>query len=441
MSHEEAGLRAGRRPVTDPAMRARAKSGQEAAPNTKPVMCGCGWWTGLALAAGPGLVAMLADTDAGSVITVAQSGAEWGYALLLPNLLFIAFMFVAQESAMRLALGTGSGIAELVARHFGRRAAALLLAALAASCFGGLLSELSGLAGVAEAFGAPVAPVIAATVLGLILIVVTGSYRRVERISLLVGLLELAFLVMAWRAAPAAATIAAQATRLPLADHGYLYLLAANLGTSIIPWTLLYQASASVDKGLGPAQIGAARLETLAGVVLCQTITSALLIAAAATLGGGGALATVGQIERAFTATLGGATGHFVFILGLAGSALVATIVVCLTLAWSVGEVLGVQHSLEHEPGKAPWFYGALIVTLAAGGAIVASGVDLVRLSLAAGVLNALLLPLLLFYLHRLGRVALPAAAQPRRLYAASAGIAFVIVAGVSLYAAIGGLL
>ena len=28
---------------------------------------------------GPGLVVMLADTDAGSVITAAQSGAVWGY--------------------------------------------------------------------------------------------------------------------------------------------------------------------------------------------------------------------------------------------------------------------------------------------------------------------------------------------------------------------------
>jgi Mn2+/Fe2+ NRAMP family transporter len=398
-------------------------------------------WRGLALAVGPGLVAMLADTDAGSVITVAQSGAEWGYALLLPNLLFIPFMFVAQESATRLALGSGCGIAELVARHFGRAAAAVLLAALAASCFGGLLSELSGLAGVAEAFGMPVAPVIAATVGGLIAIVVTGSYRRVERISLLVGLLELAFLVMAWRAAPGPAAIAAAASHVPLANHGYLYLLAANLGTSIMPWTLLYQASASVDKGLGPAAIGAARVETLAGVVLCQTITSALLIAAAATLGNGGALATVGQIERAFTEALGGAIGHYIFILGLSGSALVATIVVCLTLAWSVGEVLGVQHSLEHEPAQAPWFYGAMIAMLASGGAIVASWVNLVSLAIAAGVLNALLLPLLLYYLHRLELLALPRHLRPRSIYAACTAATFAIAAGVAFYAGIGGLL
>ena len=31
---------------------------------------------------GPGLLAMLADTDAGNVVTAAQSGAQWGYRLL-----------------------------------------------------------------------------------------------------------------------------------------------------------------------------------------------------------------------------------------------------------------------------------------------------------------------------------------------------------------------
>jgi hypothetical protein len=31
---------------------------------------------------GPGLVVMLADTDAGNVVTGAQAGAQWGYRLL-----------------------------------------------------------------------------------------------------------------------------------------------------------------------------------------------------------------------------------------------------------------------------------------------------------------------------------------------------------------------
>ena len=397
-------------------------------------------WRHLAVAAGPGLVAMLADTDAGSVITVAQSGAQWGYRLLLPNLLLIPFMFMAQELALRLGLGARQGAAELVLRRFGRIPAALLLITLALSCFGALVSEMSGLAGAAEAFGLSVRAAIAGVVGGLILMVVTGSYRSVERVALFFGLFELAFLVMAWRAAPGFAPILHQAAELPMNDPGYLYLLAANLGTSIIPWALFYQQSASIDKGLRPEHIRAARLETLAAVVLCQTITSALLVAAGATLGSGAKLNTVPQIETAFTATLGPAIGRAVFILGLSGGALVATIVVCLTLAWTVGEVLGVKHSLEHHPRQAPWFYGSLTLMLVAGGALVTSGINLVRLSIAAGVLNALLLPLVLGFLYHLARSALSGELRLRGNYAAVVAFGFLVISGVGLYAVIAGL-
>ncbi len=41
---------------------------------------------------GPGLLVMLADTDAGNVVTAAQAGAQWGYRLV-PLLLLLARCF------------------------------------------------------------------------------------------------------------------------------------------------------------------------------------------------------------------------------------------------------------------------------------------------------------------------------------------------------------
>lgn len=397
-------------------------------------------WRIFALAAGPGLVAMFADTDAGSVITLAQSGAQWGYRLLLPNLIFIPFMFIAQELAMRLGLGARKGALELVRLRFGRIPAFLLLAVVAVSCFGALVSELSGLAGAGEAVGLPVGATMAIAVVGLVAMVVTGSYHSVERVALILGLFEAAFLIMAWRAAPGVGPVVAQATQLPLQNHDFLYLLAANLGTSVIPWALLYQQSASVDKGLSLHHVHGARLETLSGVAFCQIISVALIVAAGATLAGTGSLDTVGQIETAFTATLGASFGHVVFILGLTGSALTATIVVCLTLAWAVGETLGVGRSLEHSPAQAPWFYGAIAALLVVGGVLVASGINLVSLSVAAGVVNAVLMPIVLGVLYVLARRELPESLRLRGAYAWLVAAAFLIVGGVGLYAGLTGL-
>jgi hypothetical protein len=49
---------------------------------------------------------------------------------------------------------------------------------------------------------------------------------------------------------------------------------------------------------------------------------------------------------------------------------------------------------------KAPRFYAAFAAMLLSGAALVGSGVKLVRLTIAVGVLNALLLPIVLGFLY-----------------------------------------
>ncbi len=345
---------------------------------------------------GPGLVVMLADTEAGSVITAAQSGAEWGYRLVLPQFLLIPALFLAQEMAARLGLTTRQGLARLVLRSSGKIPACVLLAALAASCAGGLVTQLSGIAGVGQLWRVPAWQTVAIAACGLLVIIWTGGYRTIERVAIVVGLCELAFIILAWLARPSVTEMAVQALQVPFREPGYLYLLAANLGTCVIPWAIFYQQSASIDKGLDYTHLPAARVETLCGAALCQIVTAAVVIAAAAAFGRGAAaghpLDQVSDIAEAFAAA-GPVAGRAVFVLGLTGGALVAAVVVCLTPAWAFGEVLGVGHSLSASPARAPWFYAAFTAVLAAGATLVGSGVNLVRLSVGAGVLNALLLP------------------------------------------------
>lgn len=384
---------------------------------------------------------MLADTEAGSVIAAAQSGAQWGYRLLLLQFALIPALFMAQELASRLGLATRQGLAELALHRLGRLATTLLLATLTISCVGALVTELSGLAGVGQLYGVPVWQSSAVAAAGLLTIVLTGSYRSVERVALALGLCELAFIALAWQAKPDATEIASQILQIPLGDRGYLYLLAASLGTCVIPWAIFYQQSASIDKGLTRAHLSAARVETLLGAVLCQTITAAILVAAAAAPGHGEASGhsfdRISEIADTFAAVIGPVAGHVVFALGLTGGALVAAIVVCLTAAWAFGEVLGLRHSLSETPTQAPWFYGAFAAVLFSGAVLVGSGVNLVRLAIGVGVLNALLLPVVLGFLYRLARRELPDDLRLRGIYAATVAIVFTTVALLGLYASI----
>ncbi|MGO9512993.1 MAG: NRAMP family divalent metal transporter [Steroidobacteraceae bacterium] len=400
-------------------------------------------WRQLLVTFGPGLVVMLANTEVGSVITVAQSGAKWGYRLLLLQFLIIPLLYTVQELAARLALGTGIGYAELIHQNFTRGMTFVSITALVVSCFGSLVTQMVGMAGVGQLYGVPVWVSIFVLIAAILLMVGLGAYRSVERTVIAFGLFELGFLIMAWESHPDLGQLAAGLREMPLGNHDYLYLVAANLGTSVMPWAIFYQQSALIDKGLGIGHLKIARLDILIGAVLCQTLTAAVLIAAAATFGHYPQpvqLENVPQIVTAFSAAIGPIIGRLVFVVGLGGGALVATITVCLTAAWALGEVAGFHHSLEHQPLQAPWFYASFALILLAGGGLVASGVNLIRLSIAMGVVNALLLPVALGFLFQLARTKL---AEPMRLkgvYAAAVGAIFFCAAATGVYAALAGI-
>jgi Mn2+/Fe2+ NRAMP family transporter len=390
-------------------------------------------WRRFTAVAGPGIVVMLADTDAGSVITAAQSGAEWGYRLLLLQLILIPILFMVQELTVRLGIVSRKGHAEMIRDHYGRAWAWLSVATLVLACVGALLSELSGLAGVGLLMGVPAWMTTTLIVAVLIAMAYRGSYLTVERIAIAVGAFELVFLAVAWKAQPGLADLVAGSIDIAWREPKYLYLVAANIGAVIMPWMVFYQQSSVVEKGLTVEDLPAARLDTAFGAVVTQVIMAAVLIATAATLAGStrsGSLDTVEQIADAITPFLGETTGKLLFGLGLSGAAVVATIVVTLTAARTLSEVLGVKHSLEHEPHEAPWFYGIYTATLIAGGLLIVSGVNLVSLSVGVQVMNALLLPIVLGFLYLLARRLPP----PHRLQGFYAVLVAVTIAATVLF-------
>jgi Mn2+/Fe2+ NRAMP family transporter len=392
--------------------------------------------------AGPGVVVMLADTDAGSIITAAQSGAQWGYRLLLLQVVLIPVLYVVQELTVRLGIVSGKGHAELISEHFGRGWAWSSVATLALACTGALLSELSGLAGVGLLFGVPAPITMVMIVSALIFMAYKGTYLSVERIAIAVGAFELVFVLVAWQANPDFALLARASIDIPWHEPKYLYLVAANIGAVIMPWMVFYQQSAVVEKKLTLFDLPAARLDTAIGATITQIIMAAVLVVTAATLSstsGLRSLDTVQEIAQAITPYLGDVTGRFLFALGLSGSAVVATIVVTLTAARTVSEVLGVKHYLECEPHEAPWFYGVYTTTLVVGGAVVVSGVNLISLSVGVQVMNALLLPIVLTFLYLLAR-RLPPHYRLRGIYAAVVAIVIAATAIFGVYAGVVGL-
>lgn len=360
---------------------------------------------------GPGLVVMLADTDVGSVITAAQSGVQWGYKLLLPQFILMPVLYIVQELTVRLGIFTGKGHGELIREAFGPGWAWVSATGLTVAVFGALLTEFSGVEGVGNLFGIPHFISLGLAALFLLLIVLTGSYKRVERVAILIGLFELAFFFVAWAARPHIGPMLTESVHIPVFNPQYEYLVAANIGAVIMPWMVFYQQSAIADKKLTPPHLKAARWDTAIGSVVTQLVMAAVLIAAAASIrphAPNASLNTVGDVSKAMTPYLGAEFGRLIFSAGVLGAGLIAAIVVSLALAWGLGEVSGYRHSLQYHPLKAKWFYGIYALCVVGGALTVGLVHNLITLNIGVQVMNALLLPLVLWFLVRLAMVTLP---------------------------------
>jgi Mn2+/Fe2+ NRAMP family transporter len=399
-----------------------------------------GRWMSVLAVFGPGIVVMLADTEVGSIITAAQSGARWGYRLLLLQLVLVPVLYIVQELTVRLGIFTGRGHGELIRATFGPFWAWISVSGLAIAVIGAIVTEFAGVAGAGELFGIPrwLSLMLAA---GFLLVVVwTGTYRRVERVAIALGLFELVFIGVAVAAHPDVRAMAAGLAKQPLGDPAYQYLIAANIGAVIMPWMIFYQQSAVVDKHLRPEDYRTARWDTAIGAGVTQLIMAAVIVAAAATLGKtnpNASLTTVGQLANAMTPYLGAVIGKVAFSLGIVGAGMVAAIVVSLALAWGFGEVMGYQHSLERRPWEAPWFYLVYSAGVIGGAILVATVPNLVSLSIAVQVMNALMLPLVLGFLVALAIKALPPEHRLRGVYLWVVVVTAILTTGLGVFGAL----
>jgi Mn2+/Fe2+ NRAMP family transporter len=384
---------------------------------------------------GPGLLVMLADTDAGNVVTAAQSGAVWGFRLLPVLVLLIPVLILVQDLAVRIGLFGAKNFGAMIRTRFGLVGGIMAAAALIAATLGSMITELTGIAGVGELYGVPRLIVLPLASLTLILVVLTGRYRQAERIALLFGLFELAFFAVAWRANPLGHEVLHDVADQKFADPGYLYLGAGLIGATFNPWMIFYQASAISKKCLTGAYYNAARWDTISGAILTQSATAAVLIAVAALNRSGisRSLGSVGEISHALTPLLGETIGRAVFGAGVVGASMAAAIVSSLACAWGLGEIFSLHGSVKTTAKTRTFTVWGYTIWIVACAAFVLAVDDLVWLSIAMQVLNALLLPCIVVFLVILAATALPIDARLKgaHLWVTVWAVGIVSVAGV----------
>ncbi len=352
---------------------------------------------------GPAWVVMLADVDAPSVITAGQGGTESGYALLLPVFAIVPLLFVVQEMTARLALATGKGHVELVRARFGAHWATVSVLGMAVINFVAYVAEFAGIALGAGIVGIPAPMAIVGALAIHASMVLTTSYKWFERLALALSLALFSFVVLAVAGRPDLGHLVSDLSPLPSdAPHDYFALVVAIVGASIMPWMLFYQQSASVDKDLTRGDLRGARIETLVGAFASQALMAAVVIAAAAAMQSAPAFAAraanLADLPEGMARLADGGAGWLIAI-GLVGSGLLALIVVSLSAAWGIGELMGWPHSLNLKPSQARRFYGVYLVEVVPAAAVALLSHDLVRVCIGAMVFNVVVLALPLAFL------------------------------------------
>ena len=350
--------------------------------------------------AGPGLVVMVADNDAGGITTYAATGAKYGYNLIWFLLLLIPVAYYVQEMTVRLGAVTKRGHAEAIFDGFGAFWGWFSLIDLMILDWLTLVTEFIGMTSALQIFGIPPWVTVAGVVALMGMIVLNGRYWTWEKIALLFCALNLIYIPGAFMVHPDVSAILKDGLvpNFPGGFNGELFFfLMANIGTTIAPWMLFFQQSAVVDKGMLEKDIPWGKFDTLLGATLTVVVAIFIVVVTGTVLKG----VDIDSASQAAEHLL--KTDHYVgtfMAIGLFDAGLLGAICISLASSWAFGEIFGWAHSLNQKIKEARWFYASYFFTLVTAGLVVLiPGAPLVLITLFVQVVAVTLLPAALVFL------------------------------------------
>ncbi len=354
---------------------------------------------------GPGILVMVADNDAGGVITYAETGASYGIGFFVPALVIGGIIaFIVQEMTVRLGAVTHRGHAEMIWGRYGAFWGWFSLIDLVVANVLTLITEFIGITVGMSVFGVPpLLSALAALVLDAAILLVL-RYRSWERVSLWIACGNLVFVPLALMAHPDWGHVVEAFSRWQIpGGFGpvFLFVVLANFGTTIAPWMLFFQQSSVVDKGLTVQDIRHGQLDTALGALVMVAVGVAL-VALTGTLAYGHPGASsynIQQLMQLIGSHLG-STGEDLFALGLVEAGTIAAIALTASTSWAMGEAFHWPKSINL-PVKQAWrFYvPGLLSAVIAAGVVLIPNAPLGFLNLTVQVIASIFMPAALLFL------------------------------------------
>ena len=355
---------------------------------------------------GPGILVMIADNDAGGVITYAQTGSIFGIGFFIPfMILMLPVAYFVQEMTVRLGAVTHRGHAEMIWKRYGKFWGSFSLGDLVIANFLTLITEFIGITVGMSIFGVPRIISVIAFVFTVIGIQLFLRYYTWERISLFIAVFNLIFVpLLFFLPHPSIGQVLDSFATWKISggvSSLFVYVLLANLGTTIAPWMLFFQQSSVVDKGLTKNDIKIGQRDTLIGATVMVIVAIAIIILTGATVFGMDPSGTLGvdNILQIFAARVGMFPMEL-FALGLIEAGFIAAIAISASTSWAMSEAFGWKKSINLPAREGVMFYLPSFVALAVAASItLIPNAPLGYLNLTVQVIATIFMPAAMLFL------------------------------------------
>ena len=288
-----------------------------------------GWLSSM----GPAWLVMIANVDAASVITAAQTGAVYKYGFIWVLTLLVIPLFFIQEASGRIGAVTGKGLGEVIRTNYSKRIAVFAAAPMALTDVLTYSAEYAGIAIGGQMIGIPIWITLPGAYITHVLLVYKREYHKAEKVLLGIS----AILVVGYISSLVMGGIKPLSPFYFSMHDSFLFLVAANVGAVVMPFMLFYQASATAERGL--SNVKRSMIGTLVGAVVSE-ILMIVIEMSSSNLGILPNIVSGAQLAQGLS-TIAGAYAPLLLGLGLIGASFLALTVVSLGSAWGLVEALG----------------------------------------------------------------------------------------------------
>lgn len=343
---------------------------------------------------GPGMIITASFVGPGTVTTMTQGGAGFGYSLLWAVVFSIIATIALQEMVARLALVTNEGLGEAIRDIFNHQLLKLItvwfsMIAVAVGCAAYISGDLLGTSlGAAYLLGIPenyIAPIIGIVIL---LIGLSGSYDLIEKVmTVLVLIMGVIFITTVIVIQPDFGAVLKGAF-IPSIPNGSLLTIIALIGTTVVPYNFFIHASSIHERFNGIKDLRIVRIDTIVAIGLGGLISAAILITAG-TLIHGKEVSSLVELSEPLKPILGDFAPIFMSV-GLFSAGLSSAI------ASPMGAAATISSCLRWEGGVKSKKYRLVFAIVIFIGIFTSSlGFEPLEVLLIAQALNGIILPLI----------------------------------------------